>query len=460
MVIDGKTRTLGLIGNPVEHTMSPVIHNALSKYLNINEVYVPFHVKNGENGETLESAVRGAFDLNILGLNVTVPYKNDVMKYLTDIDEGGRAIGAVNTLVRMDKGYKGYNTDMMGLSRELLSYGISLTDRKVIILGAGGAAKAASYMCVKNGASHVYILNRTLKKAEDIATHMNGVFGKDVMEAMNICDYEKLPFDKYIVFQSTSKGLYPDVNDVIISDENFYRLVDTGIDLIYKPFCTKFMSLCTRAGAKAYNGLKMLLYQGIIAYELWNDINVSEDIADKIYMELLKKSRDNIILTGFMGSGKTTVGHELAKTFGYDFLDTDKYIEDKYNITISEIFATKGEGYFRNLETETLKELNLNLSHTVLSTGGGLPLREENVRELGNLGSIVYLKVSPEEVIKRLAGDETRPLLAGENPEQKARELLNARTPVYEGAADCVITVDNKVPGDIAGEIMNKLKNS
>ena len=320
MMIDGKTRTLGLLGDPVEHTMSPLIHNTLSEKLGLNNVYVPFHTK----AENLEAAVKGAYALNILGLNVTVPHKNEVMQYLSELDEGGQAIGAVNTLVRTENGYKGYNTDMMGLLREVRSYGVELDGQDVIILGAGGAAKAVAYMCVSNGAGHVYILNRTVAKAQAIADHMNDFFGNQSMTAMSIQDYHKLPEKKYIVFQSTSKGLYPHSDEVVIEDPAFYKLVSVGIDLIYKPFSTGFMSLCRYAGAKSYNGLKMLLYQGIIAYELWNDITIDEETADEIYRKLLKKTRDNIILTGFMGSGKTTVGKLLSERYGYTFIDTDQ----------------------------------------------------------------------------------------------------------------------------------------
>ena len=136
MIINGKTRLLGLLGDPVEHTMSPLIHNSLSDILGINEVYVPFHTQR----EGLASAVKGAYELNILGMNATVPHKNEVMDSLVDIDDGAKAIGAVNTLVRVEGGYKGYNTDMLGLSRELDVYGIDLAGQKTVILGAGGAA--------------------------------------------------------------------------------------------------------------------------------------------------------------------------------------------------------------------------------------------------------------------------------------------------------------------------------
>lgn len=453
MMINGKTRTLGLLGDPVEHTMSPLIHNTLSDIVGLNNVYVPFHTRS----ENLESAVKGAYALNILGLNVTVPHKYEVMKYLSAIDEGGQAIGAVNTLVRTENGYKGYNTDMMGLFREVRSYGVELDGQDVIILGAGGAAKAVAYMCVSNGAGHVYILNRTVAKAQAIADHMNDFFGNQSMTAMSIQDYHKLPEKKYIVFQSTSKGLYPHSDEVVIEDPAFYKLISVGIDLIYKPFCTGFMSLCRQAGAKSYNGLKMLLYQGIIAYELWNDITVDEETADEIYRKLLKKTRDNIVLTGFMGSGKTTVGKLLSERYGYTFIDTDQYIEEKCGCTIAELFSKKGEAYFRQLETDILKELNASLTHAVLSTGGGLPLREENAAEMATLGTVIYLQITPEEVISRLSGDNTRPLLSGDDPEQKVRDLLTYRTLLYERAADLTIPVTKLTPEYIVEEIISKL---
>ena len=134
MKINGKTRLIGLIGNPVEHTLSPVIHNGVSKAMGINSVYVPFKVET----EGLAKAVKGAYELNVLGMNVTVPHKNQVMESLLEIDEAAKQIGAVNTLVRVEGGYKGYNTDMMGLSRQIREDDISLNGETVVILGAGG----------------------------------------------------------------------------------------------------------------------------------------------------------------------------------------------------------------------------------------------------------------------------------------------------------------------------------
>lgn len=448
--IDGKTRLLGLMGDPVEHTLSPVIHNTLSEILGLNNVYVPFHVKK----EGLAKAVEGAFQLNILGLNVTVPHKNDVIASLSLVSDEGLAIGAVNTLVRTENGYRGYNTDMLGLKREIKSYGIELEGRKVIILGAGGAARAVAYMCMAEKASEIYILNRTLEKATEIAEHMNSFFGRQTIRAMKLSDWRDLE-GKYIVIQSTSIGLKPDNDRAVIEDEDFYRMIDTGVDLIYSPFETKFMKLCRRNGAKAYNGLKMLLYQGIIAYELWNDISVSEEVADQVYKVLEKNARNNTVLTGFMGCGKSTVGKSLAKATGRDFLDVDKYIVDKAGCSISRIFAEHGEEYFRALETEALNEIYNTVTGTVISTGGGLPMRKVNRDILNRLGEVVYLDVSPDCVYERLKGDTTRPLLQSENPMERIEELLGFRRPVYLDGADRTVNVSYRTVEDIIKDIID-----
>lgn len=285
MNINGKTRTCGLIGNPVEHTLSPLIHNTLAERLGQELVYVPFHVEQGR----LADAVRGADALNILGLNVTVPYKSEVISHLAEIDELARNIGAVNTLVRTVGGYKGCNTDMEGLYRAMTSEGIKIAKEQIILLGAGGAARAVAWLCASKGAEKVYLLNRTLDKAETVAEEVNAVAGRKVILPMKLADYAAIPEGKYLAIQGTSVGLSPNDEDVVIADDAFYEKVHTGFDLIYNPWETKFMRLVKTHGGKAYNGLKMLLYQGIIAYELWNGVDVSEEEAQIVY-ESLKKA--------------------------------------------------------------------------------------------------------------------------------------------------------------------------
>ena len=280
--INGTTRVCGLIGNPVGHSISPVIHNSLAQLMDMNMVYTTFKVEKGD----VVTAVNGAYALNILGLNVTVPHKQVVMESLVDIDPLAKAIGAVNTLVRTDKGYKGYNTDILGLERELIDEGVVLLGSRCVILGAGGAARAIAFLCAKSGAKEIYVLNRTKEKAYDIAKAVNDYFGKECIKPMLRSEYDKLEADDYVVIQTTSVGLYPNVDDVVIDDEAFYKKVKVGVDIIYNPSETRFMKMCKNAGKPACNGLKMLLYQGVAAYELWNDVSVTKEQADKVYNKM------------------------------------------------------------------------------------------------------------------------------------------------------------------------------
>ena len=284
MKIDGKTTTCGLIGNPVEHTLSPVIHNNLAKKLGTNLVYVPFLVED----KALEDAVKGGHALHIRGMNVTVPHKSAVIPYLGAIDPLAEKIGAVNTLVYQENGYKGYNTDMSGLLRAMETEGIHIKGENVLLLGAGGAARAVAYLCATAGAQKIYICNRTLQKAEEIAVEI----GKQVEGAeIAALKYEEIPTlaePSFLAIQCTSVGLHPNVTDVVLADGPVYDKIHTGVDLIYRPYETQFMKLVKAHGGKTMNGLKMLLYQGIIAYELWNECVVSEAQADDI-LQMMKE---------------------------------------------------------------------------------------------------------------------------------------------------------------------------
>lgn len=526
MNINGRTRLIGLIGNPVEHTLSPVIHNGISERMGISSVYVPFKVE----ASGLDAAIKGAFELNVLGMNVTVPHKNQVMNSLVEIDEAAREIGAVNTLVRIQNdvisggedlhtgagekagvdlhtetkerqeadsyigaekkpgveslaGYKGYNTDMMGLRRQITEDGIVLAGETVVILGAGGAAKAVVYMCLLEGARKVYLLNRTVEKAEMIAEHMNHVFMADKPKKndeskgdgkssggkqpgyeqprvipMALADYHKIKEEGFIVFQATSIGLAPNTEDVVLDDEAFYKNVKAGVDLIYNPANTKFMKLVTAAGGRAYNALKMLLYQGVIAYELWHKITVPQEVIDDIYVELKRQvyPKDNIVLIGFMGSGKTTFGKVLAKRLHMDFLDTDAYIEKRAGKSIPEIFAEDGEEAFRRLETEVLEHFRDTVRNTVFSTGGGMPLRTENARLLKEIGRVYHLTAANQVIYERVKGGTNRPLLQCDNPYERICKLMKERKPLYKAAADVEIDTNSTDIEEVCGTIIGE----
>ncbi len=282
MEINGYTRTCGLIGNPVEHTMSPVIHNTIAASRGENLVYVPFHVPTGYIGD----AVGGAYALNLLGLNVTVPYKSDVIPFLKDIDPLAKQIGAVNTLVRVEDGYKGYNTDMPGLYRAMCTDDVKIEGEQVLILGAGGVARAVAMLLAQKEAAQIILLNRTVERAQQIAEEVNAFACRKIAEAKALADYTALEGNSYLAIQATNVGMFPNVEDVVIADEAFYKRIHTGYDLIFNPAQTRFMKLVKAQGGRAFSGLKMLLYQGVIAYELWTGSQVEEALAQKVYTKM------------------------------------------------------------------------------------------------------------------------------------------------------------------------------
>lgn len=456
MDIKGTTRVCGLIGNPVGHSVSPAIHNNLAQLTGKDMVYTTFKVEKGD----VASAVRGAYSLNILGLNVTVPHKSEVIDSLVDIDPLAKAIGAVNTLVRVDGGFKGYNTDILGLARELEDEGIELADSKVIILGAGGAARAITFLCSSKNAQCVYLLNRTVDKAEAIAQAVNAHFNNDKVIPMNIADYADIPGEDYVVIQTTSVGLHPNDEAVVIDDEAFYKKAAVGVDIIYNPAKTKFMKLIKAQGKNAYNGLKMLLYQGVSASSSGMTVRLLRKRLMRCISVFrrslgLMNRKNNIILIGFMGSGKTTFGRWITRTHNMEFLDTDEYIENKYNKLIKDIFRDSGEETFRDMETQAIKELAQVCDNCVISVGGGLPVREVNRSLLKELGIVVYLEASVDELVKRLSKDTSRPLLAGGNLREKIESLMTAREALYKDAADVIVKTDGRRFEDMYADIVS-----
>ena len=283
--IGGRTRLCGLIGNPVEHTLSPLIHNTLALECGCNMAYVPFLVEKG----SLQDAVKGAYALNVLGMNVTVPYKTEVIPFLKSIDPMAEAMESVNTLVRTEGGYRGYNTDMSGLYRAMREDGLALLGERIAVIGAGGVGRAVAYLCAAKGAGQVVILNRSLDKAEAVAAEVCAKTKRDVVRALPLSEAGNLPGNGWLAIQATSVGLYPDCGKAAVEDRAFYEKVKAGYDLIYRPAETKFMKLVKETGAPAYNGLKMLLYQGVEAFELWNGITVSPERVQEVYGKLKRE---------------------------------------------------------------------------------------------------------------------------------------------------------------------------
>lgn len=288
MNIRATTRLCGLIGNPVEHSLSPFIQNELAEAMNIDMAYVTFKVENN-----LQMAIEGAYQLNILGMNITKPWKEDTKDYLVDIDKIAENVGAVNTLVRCENGFKGYNTDVFGFDRELLEEKIDIKGNNIVIIGAGGAARAIAFLLASKGAKKIYILNRTVEKAKIIANDVREKLDYTQIIPKHIDKYSEIEERDYIAIQTTNVGTYPHIDSVVLKNNNFYKNALCGIDIVYNPSTTKFMKLMNENGKKSYNGLKMLLYQGVAAFELWNKVKVPSEVINKIYDKLitLQKSK-------------------------------------------------------------------------------------------------------------------------------------------------------------------------
>ena len=474
--INGKTKVIGIIGHPIEHTLSPVIHNTINKETAYDAVYVPFHVYGEDESAPadttdVERVVCGAYKLNIQGFNVTVPYKSDVIPYLSDIDPLAEKIGAVNTLVRTNAGYKGYNTDMPGLYTALQKRGVTVEGSTAVVLGAGGAARAVLAMLINYGTEKIYLVNRSYGKAEALADEMNGIFAADnekkiypvSVDAVAEIKQSLKKGDNNLFFQCTSLGLKAG-DGLLVDDDELYSLAAYGFDLVYNPAETPFTKKMDELGIANDNGLMMLLYQGIIAYELWMDTKLSDAVINRARINLCRAIYgDNIVLTGYMGAGKSTVGKSLAETLGMDFIDTDEYIVEKENMTIPEIFAEKGESGFRDIETEAVRYLRENCYNTVISTGGGAVLRDENAMLLKETGKVFYLYATPEETFNRVKGDTGRPLLDSESEEklkEKIVKMLEVRYHAYMRTADHRIDTDGRTVDELVDIITHEAVNA
>ncbi|HEY9061245.1 MAG TPA: shikimate dehydrogenase [Pseudobacteroides sp.] len=281
LTIDGYTKILGIIGDPVEHSKSPVLHNYISTCKNINAVYVPFKV----SPDNLSHAVNGLRSLDVVGFNVTVPHKNNVMQYLDGVSEEAALIGAVNAVKNIGGKLWGYNTDGDGFLRSFREEtGNSFLNKSAVIIGAGGAAKAIAVKAAIEGVRSMIILNRTVDRAKELSCYINEKIANCCAFAgMEHIDVENAVMGCEIVINTTSVGMYPKTDKSPIEAYSLLNDKHTVYDIIYNPEKTELLKSAEEKGSKAVNGLGMLFYQGIYAYEKWMDIKLSEDEIAKFY---------------------------------------------------------------------------------------------------------------------------------------------------------------------------------
>ena len=272
MQLNAKTKLCGIIGNPVEHSMSPAIHNAAFEKLNLNYAYLAFSVTD------VAGAIHGMRALNIRGFSVTIPHKIEVMKYLDEIDPVAQQIGAVNTVVNNNGYLMGYNTDWLGFVRSLENY-TELANKKVVILGAGGAARGIAFG-LKQREAQLTILNRAIE------VEMAQTLAKEVE-----CDWGDLEYvepiqQAEVVVNTTSVGMSP-LQDVTVIDPALLQSHQVVYDIVYNPLETRFLREAKARGCRIAPGYEMLLLQGVAQFELWTDKNAPVELMRDILVKRL-----------------------------------------------------------------------------------------------------------------------------------------------------------------------------
>jgi shikimate dehydrogenase len=266
MKISGTTKICGIIGDPVEHTLSPAMHNAAFKALRLDFVYVAFKVEK----EELSNAMSGVRSLGIHGLNVTMPHKNAIVNYLDELDSTAKFIGAVNTVVNANGRLMGFNTDGMGALKALKENGVIPTGKKLVLLGAGGAANAIAFQAAQE-VEKLVILNRTAEKAERLAETLGKKFNKWVVgNSLSASHIREELKDSDILINATSVGMHPNIEQSPVRLE-LLRPDLCVMDIVYNPLETKLAKDAKACGAKVINGVEMLIYQGAASFEIWTN---------------------------------------------------------------------------------------------------------------------------------------------------------------------------------------------
>jgi len=287
MDVSGKTKICGIIGDPIEHTMSPPMQNAAYKKLGLDYIYLPLHVR----PEQLAQAVDGLRAINVRGFNVTIPHKVSIIPMLDGLDPQAEKIGAVNTVVNEDGELRGYNTDAPGFLRALLEQGVEPRGKNIVVIGAGGASRAVSYILAENDAS-LTILNRQLELdwAEDIAELIREDFGKKVRVLELTKDFLADALrGAHILVNATSVGMSPAVDASPVPAE-LLRPDMYVFDVVYNPVMTRLLREADKAGAHTISGVDMLVWQGVLAFEKWTGHSAPVEIMRKEALKALEKS--------------------------------------------------------------------------------------------------------------------------------------------------------------------------
>ncbi|MDR2963904.1 MAG: hypothetical protein LBU90_09790 [Bacteroidales bacterium] len=431
-----QTLLFAVTGKPVLHSKSPDLFNAQFKACGKNAAYLRVMAKDAEQAIFLYKS------LGMSGMNVTSPYKEKMLKLVDVVDTSAKSIGGINTIVSKNGKLHGYNTDYYGVSQSFTDAGINVKGKTCVVIGAGGAAKAAIFAMLKAGAQ-VTVVNRTAAKARRIAKQL-------LCAHATIDDLQKiLPITTIII-----SALPQNIN---VIKSAWLTPAHIVFDANYKG--SALAPLALEKGCRVVSANDWLLNQAVMAYQLFfNSENPDKEIMRSGFSATPLTALAHTISTiGLMGAGKTSHGKVLAQKLGYVFKDIDDTIVEKQQQPITEIFATKGEAYFRQLEYEELSESFSATQAHIISCGGGIVLNEKNRELLHSHSIVLWLYASPEAIAARVDTSK-RPLLQVENPLLKLRELLNARKGLYAHTAHLIVSTEKKQKGHTTNKIIKELR--
>ncbi len=390
----------GCIGEKLSHSFSKEIHNLLADY--------DYRLIELKREELKDFFYRKEFK----AINVTIPYKLDVIQYLDWISDEAKEINAVNTIVNKNGKLYGYNTDFYGLKALIQKKIESFEGKTVAILGSGGTSNTAFAVSKNLCAEKVVRVSRTKK---------SGFITYDELYS-NFKDCE-------VLINTTPCGMFPDSNEVPVDITRLPK-VEMVFDVVYNPLKTKLVAEAEKQGVKTANGLFMLVAQAAYAVEKFIDTEISESKIDDVYQKICK-DKINIVLIGMPGCGKTSVGKALENKLSKKLIDSDFVLTEKANKTIPEIFGDFGEEYFRNLEKDVIQNVS-SFNSQIIATGGGVVLNSQNIDNLKSNGRVYFI----DRPIDLLVTTDDRPLSSNR---QDLEKRYNERYGLYTASADVII---------------------
>ena len=412
----------GLIGEHLGHSFSKQIQTRIAEIENVKDYdYQLVELDKEEFKEFMEKK-------DFKGINVTIPYKKDVIPYLDEMDESAKAIGAVNTIINVDGKLKGYNTDFGGFLYMVKAHNVHMEGKKVLIIGNGGACAAVKAVCKHENAKDIVIVSRSANR---------GAIGYDEMYTSHL--------DADIVVNTSPVGMFPNIANAPI-DVSWFHKLECVLDVVYNPILTRLCFEAQEADIKRVIGLEMLIAQAKYTFEIFENMSFDDSIIDEIKKEMLK-DRCNIVLIGMPSAGKTTIGKMLEEKLGKEFFDLDDMIIAKAGKSIPEIFQESGEAGFRAIETEVAIEAS-KMNNKIIATGGGVVKHKVNMDFFRLNGITIFID---RDIDKLISSDPNRPLSSSK---QALQQMYKERYPLYQKYA-AYIAVNNANIEETVDDIVN-----